>query len=61
MDRKWESLGMPLHCFGCAVQNCGRTFHMFHEEDIAKLLPKYIAGTARITTQQTTSAIWRIF
>ena len=30
---------------------------MFLEEDIAKLLPKYIARTARITTQQTTSAI----
>ena len=36
-------------------------FNMFHEEDIAKLLPKYKARTARITTQQTTTAIWRIF
>ena len=42
---------MSLRCFGSAVQNCGRTFHMFHEEDKAKLLPKYIARTARIILQ----------
>ena len=52
---------MSLRCFGSAVQNCARTFHMFHDEDKAKLLPKYKARTARITTQQTTTAIWRIF
>lgn len=44
-----EILDMRLHCFGCrARQKFGRTFHTFHEEEIAKLLLKNIARTARI-------------
>ena len=30
-----------------ALQN-GRTFHLFHQEEIIKLLPKILARTARL-------------
>ena len=45
----WQprSPGTRLGCFGRAVQN-GRTFHIFHKEEIAELLSKNKARVVRI-------------
>ena len=57
--KEWQPriLGTRLGCFGTAVQN-GRTFHIFHKEEIAELLPKNKARVVRI--RQMTSTVWRI-
>ena len=47
MDGNLEALGMRLCCFNRERQN-GRTFCMFHKEEIGELLPKYTARTGKV-------------
>ena len=41
MEGNQEALGTKFRCFGRPVQN-GRTFRMFREEEMVKLLPKTV-------------------